>query len=389
MDDHNGTASHLLRLCLRGQWEPEAWQAARALAQRDGIDWEALCSLARAEGVSPLVYHVTRGRALLPAHVEQAFYQDYYRTSRDNALLMHELGLALGGLAAAGVEAIVLKGAALAETVYGGNIAVRPMCDLDLLVRPEQRAAALDTLAALGYQANYLETHPGDQLAHGHELTLHRPGQSRSLIDLHWGLLAPTHYQDKPPAGWLWATALPAHIGGVQAWVLGPEAQLLHLCAHRVLQHRDTRLLGLADIAQLIAFYQARLDWEGLLEQAQACELILALQQVLAQVIDGWHVPLPEGFTGRLFALRPGRGEERAFKWLTADKQRAVQLSWCDFLEQPGWRSRFQYAWRMLCPSPAYMRACYRVPHPVLLPLYYTHRWLVGLLGLARAMSRP
>jgi len=62
----------------------------------------------------------------------RAFEQEYHRVDSD-ARNYAELGQLLRSLKDRGVEVIVLKGAALAETVWK-NIALRPMADMDLLV---------------------------------------------------------------------------------------------------------------------------------------------------------------------------------------------------------------------------------------------------------------
>ncbi len=88
-----------------------------------------------------------------------------------NARLSSDLVEVLGAFAARGVEPILLKGAALLATVYAGDPGSRPMNDLDLLVRPHERAPARAGLGRLGFEA---------VLSRGFEF---RRGETR--IDLH------------------------------------------------------------------------------------------------------------------------------------------------------------------------------------------------------------
>ena len=99
------------------------------------------CELARRERVGPLLYDAVRKKHLLPAEVETALRQSYYLTAACNLRLFAALDQALRALAARGIEVIVLKGAALAQTVYP-SVALRPMGDLDVLVRPASVPAA-------------------------------------------------------------------------------------------------------------------------------------------------------------------------------------------------------------------------------------------------------
>ena len=132
-------------------------------------------------------------------------------------------------LAAEQIAVILLKGAALAETIYG-NIAVRPMGDLDLLVRREDVAAALAALRAAGWEAVETEPRDGLTLAYEVEIALQKPGPIPVLLEIHWGLLDSPHYQHTLPIAWFWETAVPVEADGTGVLALGPEA-LCCICA--------------------------------------------------------------------------------------------------------------------------------------------------------------
>src|SRR5438046_343051 len=62
---------------------------------------------------------------------------------------LQRAGLGLEVLAEAGIETMVLKGAALAPGYYG-DIAARVMLDVDILVRAERAREANDALCSAG-----------------------------------------------------------------------------------------------------------------------------------------------------------------------------------------------------------------------------------------------
>src|SRR5204863_7062817 len=142
-----------------------------------------------------------------------------------NLLLLHELGLCLQQLSAARVEVIVLKGAALAQAVYR-DLSLRPMGDVDLLVRRADVATTTHLLAQQGYVPVRAETHPGALAEHESELTFRKPGRVDAYIDLHWTLFDSPYYQDRIAMDWFWNTAQPVSIAGVPTLMLGPEALL-------------------------------------------------------------------------------------------------------------------------------------------------------------------
>jgi hypothetical protein len=379
--DAGDATDEFLRLCLQRRWDPEALEAARATAVRENVDWEALLLLARGGGMAPLLYHVTRGQELLPPQVERDLRLDYFQTASRNTLLYHELEKVLLGLADEGVPVVLLKGAALAETVYG-NVALRPMDDMDLLVHQEDVPAALGLLKKSGYTSTAPETRPGDTLIYENELRVAKPGEVDAVVEVHWNLFDSPHYQHSLPRAWFWHNALPWDVGNTAALVLGPEAQLLHLCGHLVLHHGgDLQPLWVYDVAAVIRCYADRLDWEQVLKQAVSCDLVLSLQTVLPCATEEWSAPIPAAILQQIANLRPSCEEARIVARLTAPRRPVAQRFWTDLTSIPGRRARLRYWWNNMVPSVAYMRARYSIPHRALVPLYYPYRWLRGLWG--------
>jgi len=376
-----GAADRFTRLCLRGRWDPAALEAAREMANMGDLDWDAWRQAADAEALSPLLYRILQGRGFVPAAIAGRLQAAYHQNARRNMLIFHELGNVLRSLTAQGIPVMLLKGAALAETVYG-NIALRPMGDLDLLLHREHVPRALKALEAAGYVATQPEARAGLALEYENELALVRPGPTGIPVELHWNLLDSTHHQDRLPTDWLWQTARPVDVESVQTWILGPTVQLLHLCAHLALHHQGEGLLWRHDIAEVIQFYRDDVDWEELLARASAFDLVLPLQAVLPQIAEGWGAPVPLPTLERLRALQPSAAESTFFRRLTSTQRPVAQRFWTDLSGMGGWQARLDYAGSALFPSPAYMRLRYGVPHPLLLPLYYPYRWWVGLREL-------
>lgn len=377
---------HFLRLCLRGRWDPDALVRARAVAAHDELDWDALLGDARREGVAPLLYDAVRDRELLPATLEEELRGDYYGTARQNVRLFHELEEVLGCLARDDVPVIVLKGAALADAVYG-NVAVRPMCDVDLLVRERDVSAALRALAALGYESFGVEgLVPRD--IHANQVMVRRSGSRNIPIEIHWALFWFPYYRQVISTEYFWTTTLPLQIGDVPARMLGLEAQLLHLCGH-LLHHGgnrdDYRLLWLHDIAAFTVRYGKQLDWRQLLEQAKAYDLVLSLREILIRVGGEWQTPIPPDVLEKLRNIPASRNEQRAVSWLTALSGSSSMDDYplASLAALPTWRSRLAFLWHdLLFPSIAFMRRRYDIRHRFLVPLCYPYRWLSGLIRL-------
>ncbi|MGC9397174.1 MAG: nucleotidyltransferase domain-containing protein [Anaerolineae bacterium] len=370
----------LLHLILRGRWAPEALEEARAPAARDAIAWDDFLQAARSGGVAPLVYEAARGQGLLPAPVEESLRLDYYGVARTNLLRFHRLEEVLRRLADAGIDVLLLKGAALAAAVYS-NLALRPMGDFDLLVHEEDVEGALRVLAALGYARPYGEFRPGFIRAFRNQIMMTKAGDEATRpIEIHWRLLSPLHYQRSIPSDWLWETARAARLGDVPVRILSPEAQVLHLCGH-LLQHggcEKANTRQLYDLAEVIVLYRENIDWEQVLERAQAYDLVLPLREALARVHAMWALPISPEVWERLRRLRPSQDEAQAYA-LLAGRGRVAARLWGGLASIPGWGLRLRYVWGNLFPSADYMLDQYRIPSRLLLPLYYPYRWLRGL----------
>ncbi len=384
------STSRFLFLCLEARWRGEALEEARGLASRKEVAWGRLLDVARTGGVAPLVYHAVRGEGLLPSEVEEALRGDYFANASRNVVLFRALEDALRALEAEGIPVIALKGAALAETVYG-NVAVRPMGDLDLLVGEGRVPAAAHALAELGYSSAQRGGFDVEDI-HSNQLLLRRRGANGEVIEIHWQLFWFPYYRRVVPNDWFWTTALPVEIGETESLMLAPEAHVLHLCGHLLHHHGSDgafRLLWMHDVAALVVYYAKEIDWDEVLDRAQAYDLVQPVQQILTRVKAMWSVPIPPEVMERLRGMRPSRGEVQALEWLTETSASMETYALAGLASMPTWRERLQFAWHdLLFPSPGFMTSRYDIPHPLLLPFYYPYRWLAGLWGVVGCRGR-
>ncbi|GAB4524424.1 MAG: hypothetical protein Fur0018_07970 [Anaerolineales bacterium] len=171
----------------------------------------------------------------IPAGLLDSLAPAYYETLARNTLLLQELGRILEAFEQAGIEVIVLKGAALAQTLYE-DIGLRPMSDIDLLVRPEDVWRVWKIICSLGYQSKVV----------GDELQCFKDGNI--LVELHWTVHWFYLSWRKDWLNWLWKhsqiLSRCRHLApsGSQVFLIG------HLGNHYFL--RELQLLWLYDIWQ-------------------------------------------------------------------------------------------------------------------------------------------
>jgi len=371
--------------CLAARRRPALLSALIDRVDRRAPDWNTIESVALSERVAPLLYHTARRRGLLPDDLLHRCHQAYTETGLLNALRLNELTGLVAALSIEGIDVIILKGAALAERVYD-NIALRPMVDIDLLVRREDVRSALAVFDAAGYAPTEPEISPDASLEFENEILLRKRDRSGWVIELHWSLFDSPYYQEHLREDVLWEAAEPAPMGASPtSHVLSSEHELLHLCGHLALHHRGVGLLWWNDIAELITCDADRLDWNRLLTEAGRLNLIMPLQAVLPEAAEQWAAPVPPDVLHRLAALVPRPDETRVYHQLTTDYRPPTQRLLADLSGITDWRARLRFLFRNLFPSAAYMDERYGIRRPWMRVCYYPYRWARGLAGLMSA----
>ena len=244
----------------------------------------------------------------VPSNVLQRLREIYLMTGARNTLLYQELGLVLQALQHDNIPVIVLKGAHLAALVYR-HIALRPMSDIDLLVRRsdlERAAAKLHDLGFTGPPAGEVPMVSQE----GHHLPMMHKAPETG-IEVHWAPFWPPRLAGIANDG-CWARSCPATIAGAATRVLSPEDLLLHVCLHDACHAPHgpfgSGLRPLCDIAEIIRHYRETIWWAEV--QARAVEwhaersVYLALW--LARELLGVAVPpsVMEGLCPRDFDER-------------------------------------------------------------------------------------
>jgi len=299
----------------------------------------------------------------VPAAVWDRLRMDCCAAVRQEALRRRELARVLKAVQQAGAPVLLLKGAALAYTVYPYP-ALRPMGDLDLLVRREHLELARGALERLGYvhqpeppqRLNPFNTEFTGEVSFRYDTAGHS-----TLVELHWELL-PVELFRRTAAlnveAW-WARAAPLRVGETAGLSLAPEDALAHVCLHLAM-HGFAHLLGYGDMAHIVA--EGRLDWESFVGRVQRARIGVACYFSLWWARQVWQVPVPAKV---LRALQPGPVRTRLGRWMTRRGafgrpdtehawEHAVQLLVVDRL-----RDLARLLWWLFFPGRAWLRERY------------------------------
>jgi len=240
------------------------------LLRRSNRDWKGVLRAATDLGVAPLVYSTVKSAASpasVPTDVIEPLARSYYQQAAQNGRLYGELRKVLTAAAQAAIPVIVLKGAAIAERVYG-NIALRPMRDLDLLVRREDLEAMNRLLHGLNYVHDESYRPAAWYREHHHHLAPYRRPGGYATLEVHHHIV-PSTAPVRIPIEDLWRRAQRASIASTPTLVLAPADLVLHFCIE--LSCVDCfvgKLRTLCDIAATIECHGDAFDWNLFLEQS-------------------------------------------------------------------------------------------------------------------------
>lgn len=302
------------------------------------VDWPLLFQKASKEGMAGVVAHQLQ--QLSEGHDLHLPLDDF--TEALNGIFLKnghhfaELAKLTQRLVTGGVTVLLLKGGALMDTVYHGQMGLRPLSDIDILVHPPDVPSLQEELRSLGF---------------------HPSASSRSLwangpvsFDIHTDLMGTGRIRRRGLAitfdeESLWARALPVASGAGHLRVLCPEHQFLHLAVH-ALKHSYSRLIWLVDLGLV----SKQLDWSQLLLLAQACGALRPTAYAVGCLEQLMAIEMPSDVQRALPALNK---MESGFVDLVRRRRPEMEALGEPLFafSIPSWRGRLAYLFEFMFPS--------------------------------------
>jgi hypothetical protein len=372
----------LLLASVKARWDSQALEDARQIVHEDDVDWDGFCAQVGKHSMAPLIYDTLKDDGtILPAWVKEKLRSAYYQSARRNALLYHELTQIVRAFSEAQIPVILLKGAALAIGVYD-NIALRPMADIDLLVKTEDMPRAKGLFLQHGYE---VRDHAHSYLRHA-TFTGGSNGWT-AHIEVHRHIISSAYYRRSIPEEWLWQDPVELTIGDTLALRLSSEAAILHACLH-MLDHIavDSNLLWLWDIVEISR--RDDIDWNTLVDRADQFKTVLPIRSTLQESKELLNLPVPDHVLHRILTFRPGFLEKKAYESCLSPARSSASKTFFDFMAVEGLFTKFRLLLSRLFPSRDYMMARYSIRNPSLVPLYYPYMIAKAVLDSFSALAR-
>ncbi|WPD24686.1 MAG: nucleotidyltransferase family protein [Candidatus Electrothrix scaldis] len=320
------TANELLLFFLRKE---SAELIPVKLAQLSKEDLDAVVHKANRHRVTSLLYQTLSTphlEPIVPASITQALRSAYLETVWWNTSLYSELSKILKVLQDENIPVILLKGAHLAKIIYG-NIALRPMSDIDIMVKKKDLRQSVNLLFQIGFTVtnekqvklitNNYQLPP--HFKHFPDLT-----NGKICLDVH-SSIAEEAQSYKIDIDGLWTRAWSTETTGLETLTLSPEDLLLHLCLHTSMHHMFTNgLKSFCDIREVIRYHNDEINWDELQLRARSWRASNPVYLSLHLAKSLLNADIPQWV---LEALKPDKPDNQAIIWAkeqifaTSDKE--------------------------------------------------------------------
>ncbi len=364
-------------------------------------DWNQLGRRIFQHKIAPLVYrNLSKDKRLsqIPDMLSQDMRLEYFQCSLNNTRRYYELSKILKSAEENNIPIIVLKGAVLAGLVYS-SYALRPMDDIDLLIKPEDIRETNNMLIQLGWKC---------KIRDGLLEILNQQGQDIKYVKDDIFLDVHTALKELPISDY-WANSQCKGIASLKMRILSYEDILIHLCLH-IYRHFQmhillgnfgiTEIIKLYDVVLLLRNFRNEINWDYIVQTSKISNSKVGLYTILNIVNRdlGEYVPdkILEELKTDAIDLSINRllySSHKASKIVTFLISNRLTEHFGMMLAlhnaNPEKHTTFwfvKFVFRSLFPNREYMIKRYEIKQLSLLGFYYTFRLIMSMLMFLKAI---
>ncbi|MGD0338848.1 MAG: nucleotidyltransferase family protein [Bacteroidota bacterium] len=231
-----------------------------------------------------------------------------------NNLLIHQAVAIIRKLTDAGIPVMLHKGIALCSSYYK-EIGLRPLNDVDLLVRTDDVLRAAQIISDLGFQSvppRFKEIHEGLlYIKHSRNFV----DQKGMDIDLNWHALkecCSPHDDDD-----FWRDSVPSELDGMQLRILNPADLFLTILIHGLKWDPVPPFRWIIDANTILEHHKNNFDWNRILMQVEKLRLCLRLKNAVRVLRDTARVEIPDDVARRIDRLPVAQFERAEYKYMS------------------------------------------------------------------------
>lgn len=350
------------------------------------VSWEKLALMAIKRAVAPMLYKLLSNPELKQRVTVYAFGKleaAYYTTLRRNMLLLNAWVELAPAFNQAGIRLVALKGIYLSEHLYG-DIGIRQLSDIDVLVSPFDGKKALEVLKRLGYRTteNPFSPELGMDKDFVHYPPMVREGIS---VEVHIRLHRP-HSSYKLDTNAFIERSEPVLISGTPAYTLSFYDQLLFLCVHSEKHFTGSKIqfTCFADLANILFKFSDLIDWERLitLSRENRCEEVVFKHLLLTSRF--MNAPVPESYRKKYIKTVTSVDEVAFIRFLRGYMFAGNHFGsfYTNVTVIKSFRGKINFIAGNLFPSKSYMVQRYHIRNEKLFWIYYPYRFYIAFSSL-------
>ncbi len=339
-------------------------------------DWNRFLELLKPHWISAVLYRYIRDfpdECRPPDAVMTVLHYSWLHAGMQTLRAGRQAKRVIEALEADGIRVLLLKGPALARTVYPAA-AMRQGSDIDLLIPHGDMKRCERVMTELGYTCFFQAAEHSPRTGHHQVFYPGAEGVGPFGVEVHWKLdcgfgLLPDGFVDE-----MFSRSIRVEADDITFSTLSMEDHLLYQASHMACQHcYATRLSWICDIAMLSEQIPDTAGWEDLLvlSVGRNCRLSLEAAVQMARFWTGLTLP-PEVRDTTLWP-KPGTVEEEVWSLAMRRGESISSLIQLKIRTIPETRGKLWVLFRFVFPHPDAM---------------YLYRSREGRLGLLAAYVR-
>jgi hypothetical protein len=312
--------------------------------------------------------------ACLPPAVTAMMKAEFMASWANSLQYLKQLSVIAGLFRSNDIDLLVLKGPALAWSLYP-HPAARPFDDIDLLVLTRDFEKARTIVESLGYQCRSGQLVNAGKFSHHEVFVKEIVKGHESFIELHREVNAFPGIRSNWKNEDLFSRAVEVASPEMTFKTPHPVDALINGALHMATHHKDEiRLIWICDMALLAGKLAYREEWELLQGESVKRKARLAVEQTLKMAQLWFGLEIPAGFYD--FSQWPAPDNDEIHAWGalhgSGDLPDLFSLHWS---KDARLGEKGLALFHILFPPRYIMRKKYPPRHPGLLPLSYLRRW--------------
>jgi hypothetical protein len=337
-------------------------------------DWRNVLALLRPHMIYPLLTSHVRTwpeECRPPQEIMNYLNRVFLMAAARNMRAGRQIQSVTDALKDAGIPVILLKGHALARTVYP-DPALRQSSDIDLLVKPGDMIQSEAILTRLGYTC---QSHTFRIVPNEHPHQVFYPPNKGIHIELHWGVDGGFSLFEKKWIDTAFEQKIPVQSTDLSCFTLDDIHHLQFLAFHTVFGHYSIRLDWVFDIACLMQHLRIPEDWERLCSASTKNHIRIPVELALTagSLWSGYTIPAEF----RDFSLWPAPSERELRLWRHAQVRHTNLRSdlYLRLQSMPTFSEKMKFCFRFFLPQEELLQSYRRSSSSADIPLAHIRRW--------------